>query len=755
MGLKNFDFKDFMLRRGQYIALGVGAAVFLPLSVMGMGLVFSSGRSSSNVKVLQDSDQRAKSNLQTSRPPEDAAKPPPEFFVEMKFTPVDPMPYDTDLPWFVPSTVEDSHRRNPEVLLVSDFQTQLVRGAFHSYIVVPGSKGPQVGVLADKKVADPKRVGKAKKEYERLQRQLKRLGLSNLLTQGGGMNGMGARGGLGGGLGAAGGMGGKGGPGGGAGLGAGPGMGMGPGMGPGGMGMGPGGMGGRGGFQGGGLGAGAGMLGNMPGQRLPGFTSLRVELVDLDKIGDQKLAEQLTPVRMIVINGTFPYRKELEEFRSKLRKHSLSELMALIDSNEAEFAFEGFEIERQVYGPDGKVKVPWQPYTSELVENLVSVFSKAVDFQQEDPRLTEYSMITKGLVAPRPMLARDEKYPPVSIGSLDQAMKNMDKQMTPDVKRAMSDLERKLAKKQGSFDVLNPFAPFKDEEENPEAQKPVPNAGKQGDKNPSEDPDAEIVVPDKVLVRLIDFVQPGYSYEYRIKVKMANPNYKSKLVAYPALAKPKELVAGEWSMVPKVDVPAETLWYAVDPRPDPEKVTLQMQKWVDYIQPQSDMSASTSVPVGDWCILEREPTFRGDYIGRVANVQVPVWSTEKETFEFAHGTRKSSPFVPVDFTVSEGNKKAVLVDFAGGKGHTTKVGERQVREDLPLELLVLNPDGKLVLRNSVDDEADKERSAREDEWHEWHNKVKRGLAGRQLQQLNPGGMGGGAAGGGKGGGGDR
>ena len=184
-----------------------------------------------------------------------------------------------------------------------------------------------------------------------------------------------------------------------------------------------------------------------------------------------------------------------------------------------------------------------------------------------------------------------------------------------------------------------------------------------------------------------------------------------------------------------------------------DSINLQVHRWVDYILPSSEMSDTKSQPVADWCIVEREATHRGEYIGRVENVQVPVWSPEAETYQF-YRPRRGSQLTPVDFAVTEKgplSQGAVLVDYSGGKGHQIKILDKVIREDLPLELLVLNPDGKLILRNSVDDEENKERSAREDDWREWHGKVRRGLAGQQAQPLTPPGAGSGGKFGGRGG----
>jgi hypothetical protein len=744
MALKDFDFKELMLRHGQYVALGVGLLVLIPLTLMGMGKVIGSGRASANAKVLLDKTQQANNAIQSSQPTDDVAKPPEEFLLEIKNTPIDPIAYDTKNPWFVISTIEDLKRRNPEVLMARELKPELVRAGIPSYILGPGGK--QIMVLSRKNVASNKLTEKQKKRIAAQQKLLKQYGLSGQ-GSGGGMAGMGGGFSGPGGPGGSGGLGGFSGPGG-DGRPGGPAGGM-SGMpggfsGPGGMPGASGGAGaGKGGFGGGGLG---GMLGNTPGQRQPG-TALRLEPIDIDKVNDQTtLAQEIRPFRLVVINGSFPYRKELEEFRSKLRKHSLTELMSLIDSGEAKFAFQGFEVQRRIYGPDGKVKLDWHDRTKEMIDTINGIRALAVDFEADDEKLKEYGILTSGLIAPLPMLApeRNTRYPPLDIKGIDDAISNLNKQMKPDSKRPASDLARKLRGGDKDKSVFNPFDPFApidlDEQPATEANKPAA-APRDPEKAASDDADADLFIPDNVLVRLVDVVEPGFTYEYRIKVKMANPNYNQpKNVAYAALAKPKQLVANDWSLVPKIDVPLDTFWYAVDSRADPEKVNLQMHRWVDYTQPSTDMSASTAVPVADWSILEKEQTWRGDYIGRMANVELPIWSIENETYEMYHVKGRQSR-IPVDFAVKEAGAKspAILVDFNGGKKSTAKGWGKTLTEDVPLELLVLNPDGKLVLRNSVDDEENTERSTRETEWKEWVTKVKMGQAGRQRGAAGPAG----------------
>src|SRR5438067_13193903 len=86
----------------------------------------------------------------------------------------------------------------------------------------------------------------------------------------------------------------------------------------------------------------------------------------------------------------------------------------------------------------------------------------------------------------------------------------------------------------------------------PEQPTPAESTEKKTEKKDTE-AESELLIPEKALVRFMDVtVKPGFAYEYRIKVRMANPNYDKKNLAYSRLAKEKEIVASEWTPVPKV-----------------------------------------------------------------------------------------------------------------------------------------------------------------------------------------------------------
>ena len=88
-----------------------------------------------------------------------------------------------------------------------------------------------------------------------------------------------------------------------------------------------------------GMGMGSGMQGAMV-MNNPNMVKV-AKLVDVDKADGYRLAEQIIPSRLVVVTASFPFRKQLEEFRSKLKKHSLSELISLIGTDEASFEFRG------------------------------------------------------------------------------------------------------------------------------------------------------------------------------------------------------------------------------------------------------------------------------------------------------------------------------------------------------------------------------------------------------------------------------
>jgi hypothetical protein len=286
-----------------------------------------------------------------------------------------------------------------------------------------------------------------------------------------------------------------------------------------------------------------------------------------------------------------------------------------------------------------------------------------------------------------------------------------------------------------------------------------------------------VAIPKKCMVRFIDtLVAPGFSYEYQIQIKMVNPNFgQAERAIAPGLTKDKEIegpwVPVKWAVegqdgkkeevakvtVPmsedkeeknvgasKVTVPDELFYYAVDEKPsgsapaaNQERVAVQIHRWVQSARTKPS-DKNSEFPVGDWSILERHLVYRGEYLGHIEEVEVPFWNPVQQRLAFAlhpeeqiqktgqKGYRiKKHKGIPIDFAsdpVHDG--KALLIDFEGGARSFTNGGNKTVKAEGPVEMLILSAEGKLIVRNSRDDTEDKDRQERYTAWKTMIDKVK-------------------------------
>jgi hypothetical protein len=234
------------------------------------------------------------------------------------------------------------------------------------------------------------------------------------------------------------------------------------------------------------------------------------------------------------------------------------------------------------------------------------------------------------------------------------------------------------------------------------------------------DPKAR-ALPDYCLMRFLDVsVLPGRIYEYRVQVRMANPNHgKTTRVEKESLAEPKELL-GPWARVPgAVEVGPELLYYAVDMKAlDPKypgaparrnEVGFQIHRWIGL----HELSGIRPLvfQVADWVVAERVLVSRGEYVGGPQKVKLPVWSPEKG--EYVVAGKRGGGGVSVDFspTGDPPGRAPLLVDFEGGK-----LAHKRVVAAAPVEVLMLSADGKLLARNSQADATDPLRRKRHDDW---------------------------------------
>jgi hypothetical protein len=263
-------------------------------------------------------------------------------------------------------------------------------------------------------------------------------------------------------------------------------------------------------------------------------------------------------------------------------------------------------------------------------------------------------------------------------------------------------------------------------------------------------------------VRVFDVTaESGKIYQYRMRVKMANPNYKrTENVASDRYAEDTYLTSEGWYTVPRlVEVPPEMLYYAVDQReleasytginsradPDRRKQTvLQIHRWLKDIKDRTN--DTTRHPVGEWVVAERVIVTRGEYVGRDQRIEVPIYKTTSEKFVLATDRSDKATGAAArlnGYKVNFGyyTNDTVLVDFEGGAEQSydrpgPNKGDRPItfREKAPSEVLLFTHEGKLIALDGEADKKNKERQATLDDWRGRVRKIKEDL----LKQLTGG-----------------
>lgn len=154
------------------------------------------------------------------------------------------------------------------------------------------------------------------------------------------------------------------------------------------------------------------------------------------------------------------------------------------------------------------------------------------------------------------------------------------------------------------------------------------------------------------------------------------------------------------------------------------QAVVQAVKWMESIRMEGKHE-----PIGGWVMAEM-PVSRGEYIGKKTFVKLPLWSSERNEYVFREipaGAVKG-PNQPKGWLV-DFSSKSILVDFEGGKLNP-KVGNRSLQtEEAASELLIVRPDGKLLVRRSDQDAADQNRKELAASWDAWLKKVETRPAG--------------------------
>lgn len=477
------------------------------------------------------------------------------------------------------------------------------------------------------------------------------------------------------------------------------------------------------------------------------------EFVPFEQLGEKKnasLIKTIRPVNMVEIVAAFPYREQVEEFKRQL--HTTSDEVLKEESHEDEeipaddatgtalktklnsFRFLGVVVERRqvdlqgrpLFPDEGKDKGykeinPGEGFKTLLVQSLGQT-------QPEDP--DHEKLLLDGLVMYRPLAARE--YPALE--------KELDK-----IKTTVEKL-KKANKAAGAAPRTNPrpdnFGTFS----RPPVTLPGGEQGASGGPRPSgaqQKPGlgaahgsagAADEPPDYCLIRVIDVtVKPGESYQYRIRVRMANPNLGRDDVAdsFDAVMtneNNKELkpspTKGTWFVVPDVvSLPADMHYYVVDQKAvdgqgykgnnargtvSREQTVLQIHKFIE----NAGTGQAKNIPVGEWSVAERVILSRGEIIDRPVRTPMPIYFEDEEKWKLAQTKdlgANPDPGIDVPFEGVKGHP-AILVDFDGGTA----------KEPGGQEVLILGPDGRLRAHYA---EADKENPERKKLLQEWRDRL--------------------------------
>ncbi|HVS38664.1 MAG TPA: hypothetical protein VMS17_24120 [Gemmataceae bacterium] len=563
------------------------------------------------------------------------------------------------------------------------------------------------------------------------------------------------------------------------------------------------------------------------------------KLVEDVKEGTDNLAMLPVPVRGGEIVATFPYKAEVQEFMDRLGLNSLEDVLNNTETIKDEkgqdvvvhtFRFDGVAVERREVDAQGRpvAATPdggWQPLEATMTDAYkanVIVSGGARNLQKE----TRYAKVAiPGLTLSKlPTVGGYEDLPPDLRRLVHEDLPNIEdnlKKLKAEVDDLNKDPSKNVAKPAFTQDPGNiwnlngsndqggaggtsggtmgpggkPSGPPSGSTGGPGGNPNNPNGGAGGrgipggagiPGNPMGGDNAKIQgdVPDYVLIRLFDFtdMDPGKTYQYRIRVKMANPNYGRKDVASQGVAQGKELMEKpadkDWYVVPQLLTAAPDLYiYAVDqlkldpkepkePRdkdapPPPPKLTmptiksdgtqtaLQIQKWVPALPGKN----RSQLNIGDWVIAERVPATRGEPIAGRERVEVPYWRYQQNRFMMA--TDQPPPKPPADkhFVATEDvpfmadDQEPILVDFRGGAVPYARThpkpddgaappAEAPIMDTAPEEILLYTADGKLLARNGAKDMEDPDRIKRLKDVRDWIDAVKKAKGGKDDKMFN-------------------
>lgn len=473
----------------------------------------------------------------------------------------------------------------------------------------------------------------------------------------------------------------------------------------------------------------------------PEIVSMRIDDPNIEKA---VLAINLQPVRMAVIEGIVPYKEQVEKYLRALRLDS----DAALQTDGSEPLYKGLIVERKIFAADGKTEIQdWTPF-DHVGAQIRDLYNITAEFVTEDPRYTDNGLIpapVHQLYIRRPKLVRGA-YAPTNLPALGQALQEIEKSGPP---KDLTDKQKRITGKESLFEITDT------------SKNAAPGAGPGiGKGPPSEVRPGLGEVPNRNLgpgraggpvaaprnsaapvwkFQFIDpTIEPGKCYQYRVKLKAANPNYrKTDLVAIPSAATEEELVSKEWFVIPDlVFAPPEEFLYAQGEKfkkfggSDFDTTVLRFHRWYDFIKYRD---RSTSDPIGEWVCADIEAK-RGQYIRQEKNFKLPIWSMAHSAYIFREQI-SSTGKAPTRTQIAKKENVRVnflptpdtlLVDFEGGNGLYRSSNGQSMQDECTAEVLLLADDGTtfaLTCRNTAADKELPDRKQREENWEKWLREV--------------------------------
>lgn len=462
------------------------------------------------------------------------------------------------------------------------------------------------------------------------------------------------------------------------------------------------------------------------------------------------LAVNLRPVRMARIQGIVPYKDQVAKYLRALRLNDDTALTA----ERSEPIYRGFNVERLILDAEGKKVIKdWSFFDHvEAIRNFQepSPGTKLLfaAFEPIDPKFKDFIPDPVHMLFMKAPKLAHGNYSPVELGELGRALQELEKSGPP---KDLTDRQKKAQGKDNPFDQTDFVSPNQVGTNSP--QPAIKGGPPGGDRNMPNKMDARKGYPGPAAARtnaapvwMLQFIDPtiesGYAYKYRIQLKAENPNYgKEDLVAFPGLAKQKELLSDWYEIEDIVYAMPEEYLYAngekLKERPlygtaDYDTTSVKYHRWYDYVRVTRD--GGISDPIGEWVIADLGAK-RGQYIQEKEKYfRLPLWSMVSNAYAFrdpiskvgSAQNRMKGENVKMDFRPIV---DVLLVDFDGGSG-SYRIGKGEsIKDDSAGEILIVTDDGKTLKvssQNTITDKADPGRKTREEAWIKWLDEVRMG-----------------------------